>query len=134
MTVIADVAAYPQWTDAITEVEITEPGDGNRPAKARFVMDAGLFKDTYELGYDWAPDGLAVSWHLVASGVQKAQHGSYVLRPAAGAPAGTQRTEVTYTLSVELAIPLVAALRHKAERTIMETALTALRARVESAS
>lgn len=133
MTVIADFAAYPQWTEAITDVAITDPGDGERAARARFAMDAGLVKDTYELAYRWSPDGLAVSWELVSSGIQRAQQGSYVLRSLS--PTGEPPvTEVTYTLSVELTVPLVGALRRKAERTIMDTALTALRARVESAA
>lgn len=130
MTMIADFAAYPEWTGAIKSVQITDPGDGGLAAQVRFTMDAGLVKDTYELAYTWAPDGLAVTWRLVAGQLQKSQHGSYVLRPLSGSNSAPS-TEVTYSLTVELTIPLIGALRRKAERTIMETALTELRKRVE---
>ena len=77
--------------------------------------------------------------------MQKAQHGSYLLRPTAGrtgesgtagrtGESGTaDLTEVTYSLSVDLTIPLIGPLRRKAERTIMDTALKELRKRVEAA-
>lgn len=130
MGVIADFEAYPQWAEAIKSVEITTPGSPERAERVRFTMDAGLIKDTYELAYTWSVDGLAVSWELVSGQIQRAQHGSYVLRPLPGSDG--PRTEVTYSLSVELTIPLLGMLRRKAERTIMDTALRELRARVEA--
>jgi hypothetical protein len=66
-----------------------------------------------------------VRWHLVKGQMQKSQHGSYVLRPV---PSGT---EVTYTLSVQLSVPMIRLLRRKAERVIMDTALGELKQRVE---
>lgn len=128
MAVIADFEAYPEWTDAIKGARIIDPGDGRRAATVEFSMDAGLIKDTYTLAYTWAGDGLAVSWDLVSGQIQKSQHGSYVLRPIDGGAA----TEVTYTLAVELTIPLIGVLRRKAERVIMDTALKELRKRVEA--
>ncbi len=127
MDVIADFAAYPEWTGAIKHVEITAPGTGALAERVRFVMDAGLIKDTYELAYDWAGDGNSVSWDLVSGSMQKAQHGSYVLEPVGKA------TAVTYTLAVELTIPMIGVLRRKAEKVILDTALKELRKRVENA-
>jgi uncharacterized membrane protein len=126
MGVIADFPAYPEWAAAVKTVEVLDAGRGGRAKRVRFSIDAGLIKDTYELDYTWAADGLSVSWDLVSGQIQKAQHGSYLLRPAGDA------TEVTYTLSVELTIPLIGVLRRKAERTIMDTALKELRKRVEA--
>jgi hypothetical protein len=40
-------------------------------------------------------------------------------------------TEVTYTLSVELSIPMIGMLRRKAEKIIIDTALKELKRRVE---
>lgn len=127
MDVIADFAAYPEWTGAVKKVEVTDPGSGGRARRVRFGLDAGIIKDTYELEYTWAADGLSVSWELVVGQMQKAQHGSYLLRPAPGG------TEVTYSLTVQLNVPLIGPLRRKAERTIMDTALKELRKRVENA-
>jgi ribosome-associated toxin RatA of RatAB toxin-antitoxin module len=126
MNVIADFDAYPEWTGSVKSTHITDPGDGHRPAQVRLTMDAGLLKDTYELAYNWASDGMSVSWTLVSGQLQKAQEGSYVLRAV---PDGT---EVTYTLMVDLAVPMIGMLRRKAERVILDTALKELRKRVEA--
>ena len=67
-------------------MKITDPGDGTRARQVRFTMDAGLLKDTYELAYSWAPNGMSVSWDLVTAQLQKNQHGSYVLKPVGRAP------------------------------------------------
>lgn len=125
MDVIADFAAYPEWTGAVKQVEVTDAGPDGRAKRVRFGLDAGLIKDTYELEYSWRGDGLGVSWDLVSAQLQKSQHGSYTLRRLA------QATEVTYSLTVALNVPLVGPLRRKAERTIMDTALKELRKRVE---
>jgi hypothetical protein len=127
MDVIADFAAYPEWTGAVKKVEVTDPGNGRRAKRVKFGLDAGLIKDTYELEYTWASNGLSVSWDLVVGQMQKAQHGSYTMRRLA------QATEVTYSLAVQLNVPLIGPLRRKAERTIMDTALKELRKRVEKA-
>lgn len=127
MDVIADFAAYPEWTGAIKTVQITKPGRPGRALQVKYLMDAGVLKDTYELAYTWAPDGLSVSWDLVSGNLQKSQHGSYQLKPVAGG------TEVTYSLTVVPSIPLIGPLRRKAERSILDTALKELRKRVEQA-
>ena len=129
MDVIADFAAYPEWTGAVKKVQVTDAGSGGRAKRVRFGLDAGLIKDTYELEYSWQGDGMGVSWNLVSGQLQKSQHGSYTLRKVAE-PAST---EVTYSLTVALNVPLVGPLRRKAERTIMDTALKELRKRVENA-
>ena len=53
------------------------------------------------------------------------QHGSYELEPAGSG------TQVTYSLSVELNIPMIGMLRRKAEKIIIDTALKELKRRVE---
>ena len=126
MDVIADFGSYPEWAAAVKSVEIlARTADGSRGEHVRFVLDAGMVKDTYELRYTWAPDGNAVTWDLVAGKVQKAQHGSYRLH---GTDAGT---EVTYSLRVDLSIPMIGMFRRKAEKVITDTALRELRTRVE---
>ena len=127
MDVIADFAAYPEWTGAIKTVQITKPGSKGRALQVKYMMDAGLLKDTYELAYTWSADGMSVSWDLVSGSLQKSQHGSYLLHAVPGG------TEVTYSLTVEPTIPLIGVLRRKAERSILDTALKELRKRVEQA-
>ncbi|QNG18508.1 SRPBCC family protein [Rhodococcus triatomae] len=126
MDVIADFDEYPAWVDAATSVEITEPGPGGRANQVRFVLDAGMVKDTYELRYQWAPDGLSVSWELVRGEIQKSQYGSYTLEPEPGGG-----TTVTYELTVDLTIPMIGLFKRKAEKVITDTALKELKKRVE---
>lgn len=126
MAVIADFAAYPEWAGAVQTVDVIAEGSAGRAAEVRFGLDAGVFKDTYTLAYDWADDGLSVRWRLTKGQIQRAQHGSYVLEPMG------EGTEVTYSLSVELSIPMIGMLRRKAEKIIIDTALKELKRRVET--
>jgi ribosome-associated toxin RatA of RatAB toxin-antitoxin module len=126
MAVIADFPAYPEWAKAVRQTEVLAEDEGSRAKQVRLTLDAGPIKDVYTLEYDWAADGLSVSWHLVKGQMQKAQNGRYQLEPTSGG------TKVTYTLSVELALPMIGLLRRKAEKMVMDTALKELKRRVES--
>jgi ribosome-associated toxin RatA of RatAB toxin-antitoxin module len=125
MDVIADFSGYPQWATAVKKADVILPGDGDRPERVRFSLDAGLIKDEYVLDYVWSVDGLTVAWELVEGQMQKAQHGSYVLEPVGDA------TKVTYSLTVDLAIPMIGMIKRRAEKIIMDTALKGLKRRVE---
>jgi ribosome-associated toxin RatA of RatAB toxin-antitoxin module len=125
LEVIADLAAYPQWSEGITSVEVLET-EKNRPTLARFVLDAGIIKDTYELSYSWKTD--FVEWHLIDATVLSLMNGSYSLRELGGGS-----IEVAYALTVDIKMPMLGMLKRKAEKTIIDTALKGLKARVEQA-
>jgi len=125
MAVIADFGAYPQWAASVKSCEVTVPGPDGRAQQVAFKIDAGGIRDEYELAYSWQDDQ-QVSWRLVRGQMQKAQRGSYTLRPTGAG------TDVTYNLSVDLAIPMLGMLKRKAEKMIMDTALKELKKRVES--
>jgi len=127
MAVIADLAAYPQWSDGIVSVQVLSVYEGdNRPADARFQVESGLIKDTYELEYDW-DEGSSVSWTLTKGDLLKAMDGSYTLTDN-----GNGTTTVQYKLSVDVRIPMIGAMKRKAEKVIIDTALKGLKKRVES--
>jgi hypothetical protein len=126
MAVIADFAAYPAWADQVKTVEVLGTDAAGRPERVRFQMDAGPIKDNYTLDYSWSSDGRSVSWTLVKGQIQKAQNGSYAL------VGGSGRTVVTYSLAVDLNIPMIGMLRRKAEKVIIDTALKGLKRRVEA--
>jgi uncharacterized membrane protein len=126
MAVIADFPSYPEWARQVRETEVLAEDKAGRPRQVRLTLDAGPIKDVYTLEYDWAPDGRAVNWHLVKGQMQKAQDGRYELETIAG-----DRTRVTYTLAVELMLPMIGLLRRKAEKMVMDTALKELKRRVE---
>ncbi|MQA81980.1 MAG: cyclase [Streptosporangiales bacterium] len=124
MAVIADFDAYPDWAN-VKEVEVLEEA-GGRANRVRFTLDAGVIKDTYVLGYAWAPDDTLVSWHLAEEGsMVSAMDGSYEL---AGSEAATV---VTYELTVDVKLPMIGLLKRKAEKVIVDTALKGLKKRVE---
>lgn len=126
MAVIADFAAYPEWTNAVKQTEVLSEGDDGRAEQVQFTLDAGPIKDVYTLAYQWYPDDKGMSWTLVKGQMQRSQKGSYDLEPQG------EQTKVTYMLAVQLAIPLLGLLRRKAEKVIMDTALKELKRRVES--
>jgi ribosome-associated toxin RatA of RatAB toxin-antitoxin module len=125
MAVIADFPSYPEWAKQVRETEVLAEDEQGRAKQVKLTLDAGPIKDVYTLEYDWSADGREVSWHLVKGQMQKAQDGRYQLEPIDGG------TRVTYTLSVELMLPMIGMLRRKAEAMVMHTALRELKRRVE---
>ncbi|WP_448640054.1 SRPBCC family protein [Geodermatophilus sp. URMC 63] len=124
MAVIADFPAYPQWVQAAKTVEVLETGPDGRARRVRFVIDATVLSDDYVLDYTW-DDDRQVSWTLVSSRLMKRQDGSYTLREAGSG------TEVTYRLTVDMAIPMIGLLKRRAEKVVLDTALKELKKRVE---
>jgi ribosome-associated toxin RatA of RatAB toxin-antitoxin module len=131
LDVIADFDAYPHWTGAVRKTEVLAEDEGGWAEQVRFTLDAGAIRDTYVLEYEWDvdEDGTGtVTWTLVEASVLKAMDGSYRLRDA---PGKRGSTEVTYTLAVDLHMPMLGMLRRKAEKAIIDTALHELKKRVE---
>ena len=127
MAVIADLEAYPQWSDGITAAKVLSIYDEDqRPADARFSVNSGPVKDTYELEYDWTGDS-RVTWTLTKGEMVTMMNGEYALTAN---PDGT--TTVVYRLAVDVRIPMIGMLKRKAERVIVDTALKGLKQRVES--
>ena len=124
MAVIADFPSYPQWVAAAKKVEVVEAGDGGHARQVHFVLDAGAVKDDYVLEYTWEGDR-KVSWTLVKGQMQKRNDGSYTLVEKDGA------TEVTYSITIDLSIPMLGMIKRKAEKVILDTALKELKKRVE---
>src|ERR1700754_4893840 len=126
--VVSDFPRYPEWADAMKQVEVIEEYDDGYAAKVRFVIDAGVLVDDYTLEYAYADDLSRIEWELVApSKTQKSQRGSYDLTED-----GVGTTTGTYTLEGELSIGMLGMFRRKAEKMIMDTALKQLKRRVES--
>ncbi|WP_327655198.1 SRPBCC family protein [Streptomyces sp. NBC_00483] len=127
MGVIADFARYPDWTGEVKEAEVIAEDEAGRAEQVRLVMDAGAIKDDQTLKYTWAGEN-EVSWTLVKSQMLRSLDGSYVLKPAG------EGTEVTYSLTVDVKIPMLGMIKRKAEKVIIDRALAGLKKRVESGS
>jgi hypothetical protein len=89
-------------------------------------MDAGILKDEYVLAYEWSGDQ-RVSWSLVEGKVLTELNGAYDL-----AANGDGATDVTYRLSVGIALPMLGMMRRRAERVIIDRALIGLKKRAEA--
>ncbi|MHC0431096.1 SRPBCC family protein [Streptomyces sp. O3] len=125
MGVIADFARYPDWTGEVKEAEVLATGPEGRAERVRLVMDAGAIKDDQTLAYTWTGDH-EVSWTLVKSQMLRSLDGTYRLT------ATDKGTEVTYTLTVDVKIPMLGMIKRKAEKVITDRALAGLKKRVES--
>ncbi len=127
MGVIADLPAYPQWSDGIKEVVILSVfEDDNRPADARFNLNSGAIRDIYDLEYDW-DDDRRVSWTLTKGDMLTALDGAYDLTDN-----GDGTTTVHYRLSVDAKIPMIGMIKRKAEKVVIDRALKGLKERVEA--
>jgi hypothetical protein len=126
MAVIADVAAYPEWTEGIRSVEVLATDGSGRPELAAFRVGMAGIEAGYTLLYAYAASSGSVSWTTEsASGAVADVRGEYRLR------AEGDDTSVTYSLRVEPTIPLPGYLRRQVERTIVDSALDGLKRRVE---
>jgi ribosome-associated toxin RatA of RatAB toxin-antitoxin module len=121
LDVIADLAHYPEWADGVRAVDIQDVAEDGRPLRARFDVASGVVNGWYVIDYVWHDD--AVTWSLVESPLLRAMDGSYEIT------ATDSGSTVTYTLHLALAMPLIGALRRKAEQHIVSTALNELAAR-----
>jgi ribosome-associated toxin RatA of RatAB toxin-antitoxin module len=124
MSVIADFAAYPDWTGQVKEARVLATGADGRAERVRFVLDAGVVKDEYTLAYTW-DDDREVRWTLAEEGsLMRTLDGAYTLTAEPGG------ARVTYQLAVDLKIPMIGMIKRKAEKVIVDTALKELDRRV----
>jgi carbon monoxide dehydrogenase subunit G len=125
MAVIADFTSYPNWATGVRSAEVVAEGPDSRPLRVRFVLDAGLIKDSYVLAYEWDGDS-AVRWQLAEAGTMVTDmSGAYVLADDGSG------TKVSYELAVGTRMPMLGMLKRKAEKTIIDTALKGLKTRAE---
>ena len=121
-----DIAKYPTWTTAIKSVEVLAKDEAGRVISALLKVDAGMLKDRVTLEYDWSAAPGRLNFSLSDADLLTAMDGAYILTEE---DAGT--TEVTYELHVELSMPLPAMMRHKAEKSVIDAALSQLKAVAE---
>ncbi|MCL8027033.1 SRPBCC family protein [Nocardioides bruguierae] len=124
MAVIADFDSYPDWAKGMTKVEVLSTGPDGRAEQVFFAVDVSPIKDEYTLGYTWHGDS-EVRWTLVEGGMLKTLDGAYELRDLGGS------TEVTYSLALDVSLPLIGMLKRKGEKILIDSALKGLKKRVE---
>ena len=125
--VVSDVERYPEWAADVKQVTVDSRDGEGRPLEATFRVGAFGRSSSNTLHYDYSGAPQALAWKQVKGDLTARFDGVY--RFEAAADGGT---EVTYTLEVELRVPLPGFIKRRAQSRIMHTALEELKARVES--
>ena len=123
--VLFDLEKYPEWSDSITKVKVTERDEGGRVTGATLTIAAGAVKDEVSLSYNWdgAPERL--EFELEDANMLTKMDGSYILKDLG------DETEVTYELSVGLSKPIPQMMITKQEKTTIDQALAQLKEHCE---
>jgi len=125
--VVSDIERYPEWAGDIKEVSVQSRDAEGRPAEVTFRAGAVGRSSSNTLSYDYSLAPRALSWKQTAGDLTSKFDGRYSFEKA-----DNGGTEVTYTLEVELRVPLPGFIKRRAQSRIMHTALEELKARVES--
>ena len=125
--VVSDIERYPEWAADIKQVVVESRDGEGRPAVATFRAGAFGRSTSYTLAYDYVDAPRTLAWKQTAGDLTSMLDGSYRFDSA-----GDGSTEVTYTLEVELRVPLPGFIKRRAQSRIMHTALEELKPRVES--
>jgi hypothetical protein len=128
MSVIADFPTYPDWAGPVRRIEVLEDGNdatGGRAKQVRFHVEIMGLTDVYTNEYAWDGDH-RVDWTMIQGRSQKSQVGTYELTPVG------DMTNVTYDLTVEIAIPVPGLIRRRIQAKVVDTALRDLKKRCEA--
>lgn len=125
--VVSDLERYPEWAADIKQVVVERRDAEGRPAEVTFRAGAFGRSTSYTLAYDYSGAPAALAWKQTAGDLTSKLDGEYHFESA-----GEGTTEVSYTLEVELRVPLPGFIKRRAQSRIMHTALEELKARVEA--
>ena len=126
MEVLKDFDSYPQWADVKSAEVVARDAEG-RATEVEFEISVPVLGDSrYTLQYVYEDEDGGMSWTTKEiSGSIKDIQGGYDLEPLNG------DTRVTYWLAVELGMRVPGFLKRQADKRITQTALGALKSRVE---
>jgi ribosome-associated toxin RatA of RatAB toxin-antitoxin module len=125
--VLVDVERYPEWAADIKDVSVMSRDSEGRPLEVTWRAGAFGRSTSYTLRYDYSAAPTKLSWKQIAGDLTSKLDGTYSFERS-----DSGSTEVTYTLEVELRVPLPGFIKRRAQSRIMHTALEELKARVES--
>ena len=127
--VVTAVERYPEWVPDVKEVAVLERDAQGRARLVSFRAGAFGRSAHYVLAYDYGEAPRAVSWTQRDGDITRSLEGSYQF-----AESSDGSTEVLYSLSLDLRVPVPGFDRRRAEGNILHAALRDLKARGESAS
>ncbi len=124
-----DFERYPKWAREVKQARIISRDENGQAVDVEFQVAAMGRSTTYLLRYFYGVDPLRLAWRLQQGDATTRLDGEYEFTAV---PGDSEVTEVTYQLSVELAVPLPGFVKRRAEFRIMHTALDELKAYVEA--
>ncbi|MCC8930623.1 SRPBCC family protein [Rhodococcus sp. BGS-1C] len=122
LDVLSDVEALPSWSPVHKKVEIVDRTEDGKPYRVKMAVSILGINDDQVVEYTWSDT--KVTWDLVESSQQKAQHGEYTLT------ATDKGTHVDFSLTVDPKIPVPGFLVKRGTKTILEAATEGLRQQV----
>lgn len=120
-----DLEKYPDWSDSITKVKVTERDEDGRVTGATLTISAGALKDEVSLSYNWDGAPQRLEFELEDANMLTKMDGAYILKDLG------DETEVTYELSVGVSMPIPQMMVTKQEKTTIDQALAQLKEHCE---
>jgi len=120
-----DLEKYPEWSDSITKVKVSERDESGRVTGATLTIVAGALKDDVSLSYHWDGAPTRLEFELEDANMLTKMDGAYILKDLG------DETEVTYELSVGVSMPLPPIMITKQEKTTIDQALAQLKEHCE---
>ena len=120
-----DLEKYPDWSDSITKVKVSERDESGRVTGATLTISAGALKDEVSLSYNWDGAPQRLEFELEDANMLTKMDGAYILKDLG------DETEVTYELSVGVSMPIPQMMITKQEKTTIDQALAQLKEHCE---
>lgn len=127
---LVDFERYPEFFRDIKETTVDSVDEQGRGVEVTYRTAAMGRSTRYTLRYDYSEAPQMLSWKLIAGDLTRVLDGYYRLDAVEGA--ATPTTEVEYSLTVDLRVPLPGFVKRRAEVRIIKAALPELKARVEA--
>ncbi len=123
--VLFDLEKYPEWSDSITKVKVSERDENGRVTGATLTISAGALKDEVSLSYNWDGAPGRLEFELEDANMLTKMDGAYILKDLG------DETEVTYELSVGVSMPIPQMMVTKQEKMTIDQALAQLKEHCE---
>ena len=123
--VLFDLEKYPDWSDSITKVKVSERDESGRVTGATLTISAGALKDEVSLSYNWDGAPQRLEFELEDANMLTKMDGAYILKDLG------DETEVTYELSVGVSMPIPQMMVTKQEKATINQALAQLKEHCE---
>lgn len=121
---IASVGTYPTWSSSMKAVKVIE-GEQSKPTKVEMSLASGALRDQAVLNFDWSNFPALLSFSLESADLLTAMDGRQELKSLG------DETEVAYSLTVALSMPVPDMMRQKAEKAVVDQTLKELKEHVE---